>query len=91
MREPPWPFSRIRHPRPSRQRQKGKEDDNSMLQCHSILRMAMLIFRDSSDLALLLEVMGVLNLTKLETARVDHRGVRCYGIVIGHQEGWSVV
>ena len=53
--------------------------------------MAMLIFRDSSDLALLLEVMGVLNLTKLETARVDHRGVRCYGIVIGHQEGWSVV
>ncbi len=45
----------------------------------------------SSDLALLLEVMGVLNLTKLETARVDHRGVRCYGIVIGHQEGWSVV
>lgn len=46
---------------------------------------------DSRDLTLLLEVKKVLNLTKLETARVDHRGVRCYGIVIGHQEGWSVV
>lgn len=46
---------------------------------------------DSRDLTLLLEVKEVLNLTKLETARVDHRGVRCYGIVIGHQEGWSVV
>ena len=46
---------------------------------------------DSRDVALLLEVKEVLGLTKLETARVDHRGVRCYGIVIGHQEGWSVV
>lgn len=91
MREPPWPFSRIGRPQPSRQRQKGKEEDKSKLQCNSGLRIITLIFHKSSDLTLLSEVKGVLNLTKLETARVDHRGVRCYGIVIGHQEGWSVV
>jgi hypothetical protein len=41
--------------------------------------------------AILLEVNELLGLTKLETARVDQRGVRCWGVVIGHQEGWSVV
>jgi hypothetical protein len=46
---------------------------------------------DSRDVVLLLEVKELLGLTKLETVRVDHRGVRCYGIVIGHREGWSVV
>jgi hypothetical protein len=53
--------------------------------------MMPLMLHDPSDVALLLEVKELLGLTKLETARVDHRGVRCYGVVIGHQEGWSVV